>query len=99
VFIGGPLAMTSIEAGRVYAEIGRQPWTLYGIMRTADAATTSTAVGPMLILFSALYLLLGTICTVVLLRMFKKNTVGKELHEFAENHHARGEAVFVDDNM
>lgn len=98
IFIGGPLAMISIEAGWMYAEIGRQPWTLYGIMRTADAATTSTAVGPMLILFSALYLMLGTICTVVLLRMFKKNPVGKELQELAENHHARGEAMFVDDN-
>ncbi|WP_114571216.1 cytochrome ubiquinol oxidase subunit I [Exiguobacterium flavidum] len=94
IFIGGPLAVLSIEAGWMYAEIGRQPWTLYGIMRTADAATTSTHVGPMLILFSLLYLLLGTVSSVVLIRMFKNNPAGKEL---AEAHHTRGEAMFADD--
>ena len=34
-----PLPYIAIEAGWVLAEVGRQPWIVYGLMRTADAAS------------------------------------------------------------
>lgn len=34
-----PLPYLAIEAGWVLAEVGRQPWIVYGLMRTADAAS------------------------------------------------------------
>ena len=33
------LGMIAIEAGWVVTEVGRQPWVIYEIMRTKDAAT------------------------------------------------------------
>lgn len=37
--LAGPLGMIAIEAGWVVTEVGRQPWVIYEIMRTKDAAT------------------------------------------------------------
>lgn len=63
------------------AEVGRQPWVLRGILRTADAATSSEQVDEMLLLFSGLYLILGIGTIVVLCRMFRKNPVEQELED------------------
>mgnify|MGYP000296497213 CR=1 FL=1 len=29
----------ALEAGWILTEVGRQPWIIYGVLRTADAAT------------------------------------------------------------
>jgi cytochrome d ubiquinol oxidase subunit I len=34
----GPLAILAVEAGWVATEVGRQPWVVYGVMRTSEAA-------------------------------------------------------------
>jgi cytochrome d ubiquinol oxidase subunit I len=34
-----PLGFVAIEAGWVVTEVGRQPWIIYGIMRTREALT------------------------------------------------------------
>ena len=34
----GPLAILAVEAGWVATEVGRQPWVVYGLMRTSEAA-------------------------------------------------------------
>ncbi len=34
-----PLGMVAIEAGWVVTEVGRQPWIIYGVMKTRDAVT------------------------------------------------------------
>jgi cytochrome d ubiquinol oxidase subunit I len=36
--VAGPLAILALESGWVATEVGRQPWTVYGILRTVDAA-------------------------------------------------------------
>jgi len=79
--LGGPLSIIAIEAGWWMAELGRQPWILRGIMRTSEAATSSSHVDTMLLLFAGIYLILGIGTVVVLRRMFKKNPVEKELME------------------
>ena len=38
-----PLPYIATEAGWVLAEVGRQPWIVYGLMRTADAASPVAA--------------------------------------------------------
>ena len=35
----GPLAVAALIAGWVTTEVGRQPWVVYGVMRTAAAVT------------------------------------------------------------
>jgi cytochrome bd ubiquinol oxidase subunit I len=39
IFLGFPLPWIAILTGWYTAEVGRQPWTVYGILRTADAMT------------------------------------------------------------
>jgi cytochrome d ubiquinol oxidase subunit I len=34
----GPLAVLALESGWVATEVGRQPWTVYDVLRTVDAA-------------------------------------------------------------
>lgn len=81
IVLGGPLAIIAIEAGWWMAEVGRQPWVLRGILKTADAATTSNQVDIMLVLFVLLYVVLGIGSVVVLRRMFRSNPVERELEE------------------
>lgn len=81
IVLGGPLSMLAIELGWWFAEVGRQPWILRGIMRTEEAATTSGQVDLMLLLFAGLYLVLAIGSIVVLTRMFRKNTVEQELSD------------------
>lgn len=56
-----PLPLIAIEAGWVLAEVGRQPWIVYGIMKTSDAASPIAAsqVLVTLIGFILVYGLLG----------------------------------------
>ena len=63
----GPTAFACIEAGWIVTEVGRQPWIVYGYMRTSEAITSSGLVGVMFAIFTLLYVLLS-IVTIVTLR-------------------------------
>jgi len=39
VVLAGPLSLVALIAGWVTTEVGRQPWVVYGVMRTTDAVT------------------------------------------------------------
>jgi cytochrome d ubiquinol oxidase subunit I len=56
-----PLPYIAIEAGWVLAEVGRQPWIVYGLLRTAEAASPVAGgqVLASLIAFILVYGLLG----------------------------------------
>jgi cytochrome d ubiquinol oxidase subunit I len=41
IFLGFPLPWIAILAGWFTAEVGRQPWIIYGVLRTAEAVTPS----------------------------------------------------------
>ena len=59
VALCGPVGLLCVEAGWGVTEMGRQPWAIHGVMRTAEAATP---VGGLLLpfaFFSLLYLGLG----------------------------------------
>ena len=64
-----PLGFIALEAGWVVTEAGRQPWVIYGIMRTADAVTPVESVGGSLALFTALYATLLVILIAFLYRL------------------------------
>lgn len=40
----GVLAVLALEAGWVVTEVGRQPWIVYGVLRTKDAVTTAPGI-------------------------------------------------------
>jgi cytochrome bd ubiquinol oxidase subunit I len=59
IFLSFPLPFIAILTGWYTAEVGRQPWTIYGVLRTADSVTpflTAPAALTTLILFGAVYL-------------------------------------------
>ena len=55
-----PLCYLAVEAGWITREVGRQPWMLYGLLRTGDSATSlhAATVGASLLTFSVVYPLL-----------------------------------------
>jgi cytochrome d ubiquinol oxidase subunit I len=56
-----PLSLVAIQFGWVTAELGRQPWAVYHLLRTADAASPTVPAGQILfsiLLYSAIYGLL-----------------------------------------
>jgi cytochrome d ubiquinol oxidase subunit I len=44
VVAAGPLSVVALIAGWVTTEIGRQPWVVYGFMRTGEAVTGATGI-------------------------------------------------------
>jgi cytochrome d ubiquinol oxidase subunit II len=42
VVVRGPLAIAALELGWVATEVGRQPWTVWQVLRTADAASPNS---------------------------------------------------------
>lgn len=56
-----PLPYIAAQAGWMLAEVGRQPWVVYGMMKTADAVSpiSTSQVAISLIAFIGLYSLLG----------------------------------------
>jgi cytochrome d ubiquinol oxidase subunit I len=59
-----PLPYIAVTAGWLTAELGRQPWVVYGLQRTADAASPNVHAGTALftlIGFCGLYLVVGVL--------------------------------------
>jgi cytochrome d ubiquinol oxidase subunit I len=58
IFLSFPLPFIAILTGWFTAEVGRQPWTVYGVLRTADSVTpflTARAATISLIVFCVIY--------------------------------------------
>ncbi|WP_195571844.1 cytochrome ubiquinol oxidase subunit I [Paenibacillus sp. 1001270B_150601_E10] len=79
VVLGAPFSVLAIESGWIFSEVGRQPWILWGIMKTAEGATTSRHVDTMLWVFAILYLVLTVTSAKILIKMFKQNPVEDEI--------------------
>jgi len=66
-----PLPLAACQLGWMAAEVGRQPWIVYGLLRTSDAVSPAVPVGDVLFsicLFGLLYLLLGALFIYLLVR-------------------------------
>ncbi|MBN1398527.1 MAG: cytochrome ubiquinol oxidase subunit I [Bacteroidetes bacterium] len=69
-----PLPIAACELGWITAEVGRQPWIVYGLLKTSEAYSTSVTAGEVLfsiIIFSFIYLLLGILYIYILVREVK----------------------------
>jgi cytochrome d ubiquinol oxidase subunit I len=66
VVLCAPMGFVCIEAGWMVTEIGRQPWVIYGILRTADAVTPMPGLIVPFITFTVLYCFLGVIVALLL---------------------------------
>jgi cytochrome bd ubiquinol oxidase subunit I len=61
IAVGAPLGFLAIEAGWTVTEVGRQPWIINGVLRTADAVTPMPGLIVPFLLFTLLYCFLGVI--------------------------------------
>lgn len=85
IVASGPLAMIGIETGWIFSCTGRQPWTIYGIQRTSEAATNSGNLGMLFILFMTLYIVLLVLTALVMHFYFYRNPVSKDLSWTAQS--------------
>jgi cytochrome d ubiquinol oxidase subunit I len=65
-----PLGFVAIEVGWVVTEVGRQPWVIYGVMRTKDAVTPMPWIVVPFVIFTGLYVFLAIIVFFLLRRQF-----------------------------
>jgi cytochrome d ubiquinol oxidase subunit I len=77
---GSPLGLIAVEAGWTVTEVGRQPWVIYGVMRTADAVTPMPGLAATFILFTVLYIFLAVTVAYLLWRQVMQ---GPRLEEVA----------------
>ena len=66
-----PMGFIAVEAGWTVTEVGRQPWIIYGIMKTADAVTPMPGIIYSFYLFTAIYISLSVIVIFMLYRQIK----------------------------
>ena len=70
----GPSGLIAVLAGWITTEVGRQPFTVYGLMRTAESASplSAPAVGASLVAFIVVYFTVFGFGTWYILRLMRK---------------------------
>ena len=74
VLFAVPLPYLANEAGWIAAEVGRQPWAVYRVLRTSEAVSAVVPAGNILfsiVLFSLIYALIGVAGLAVILRTIR----------------------------
>ena len=74
IFLSFVLPFAATLTGWFTAEVGRQPWTVYGVLRTADAVTPNLTVGETLttlIFFGLIYVLIFSFGTLFIYRLLR----------------------------
>jgi cytochrome bd ubiquinol oxidase subunit I len=76
-----PLGFAAVIAGWVTTEVGRQPWVIYGLMRTSDAVTpslTGADVLASLIVYVAVYLVVYPVTLYYMVVLVRAGPVDEE---------------------
>jgi cytochrome d ubiquinol oxidase subunit I len=78
----GPTGLMALLAGWITTEVGRQPWTVYGVLRTVDSASPLDAqqVGTSLLIFVVVYFLVFGTGVYYMLKLMKKGPVHLDAH-------------------
>ncbi len=76
-----PFPYIATTAGWMTTEIGRQPWLVYGLLRTADGISPQVSSGNTLftlIGFAGMYFLIGVLFIILILHTISKGPVNEE---------------------
>jgi cytochrome d ubiquinol oxidase subunit I len=87
LMLGFPFPYIANTAGWLTAELGRQPWLIYGVLRTFEGTSSNVSSGNALftlIGFAGLYLLLGLLFIILVL---KEINHGPDIPERSEGTH------------
>jgi cytochrome d ubiquinol oxidase subunit I len=74
----GPLGFIAIEAGWTVTEVGRQPWVIYKVLRTAEAVTPATGLVAPFVTFMLLYVFLAIVVVWMLWRQVAASPQGRD---------------------
>lgn len=80
IFLSFPLPFIATLTGWFTAEVGRQPWTVYGVLRTADAMTpflTARTATISLVVFCAVYAFIFAFGTFYIYRLLRAGPAGR----------------------
>jgi cytochrome d ubiquinol oxidase subunit I len=72
--VAAPMGLIALQAGWVVTEVGRQPWVIYGVLRTGEAVTPMPGLVVPFAVVSLLYLFLGAIVAFLLTREVASST-------------------------
>ena len=78
VLVATPMGFIALETGWLVTEFGRQPWTIYQVMRTAEAATPRGGIAIIFVVFLLIYIALATGLALLLLRERGRGPAGHE---------------------
>lgn len=78
VMLAAPLGFVALEAGWTVTEVGRQPWIMHNVMRTADALTPMPGLAVPFTLFTLLYIGLAAVVLFLLWRQLLKTGISQE---------------------
>ena len=78
IAVAGPMGFIAIEAGWTVTEVGRQPWIVYGVLRTAEAVTPMPGLIVPFLLFTLLYCFLGVVVVWLLYRQIIRSPKSTE---------------------
>ena len=70
--VAGVAAVVALEAGWIVTEVGRQPWIVYGLLRTVDAVTRAPGTIASFVVVMVIYVILGAATFVVLRSMSRQ---------------------------
>jgi cytochrome d ubiquinol oxidase subunit I len=73
VVAASPLGLIAIEAGWTVTEVGRQPWIIQGVMRTAQAVTPMPGLKVPFITFTLIYIFLAAVVVWLLIRQVSES--------------------------
>jgi cytochrome d ubiquinol oxidase subunit I len=88
----GPIGFIAVLAGWTTTEVGRQPWTVYGLMRTADSVTPSlsgTDVAISLAGYMIVYLIMYPAGGLLMMKLVKRGPAD-QTHEAVEGGRPHG---------
>jgi len=90
IALATPMGFIAVEAGWMVTELGRQPWVIYGILRTTDAVTPMPGLVVPFVTFTLMYCLLGVIVVWLLYRQILRSPTMPEWKGFYMPVRSRG---------
>jgi cytochrome d ubiquinol oxidase subunit I len=75
-----PLPYLAAELGWIVAEMGRQPWIVYRVMRTADAASPSVGSGQIMFTIVSFVIIYGLLAALDIYLLAKSARKGPEIY-------------------
>ena len=78
IVVAGPMGFIATEAGWMTTEFGRQPWVIYGVLRTRDAVSPMPGLVVPFVAFTLLYCFLGWVVGWLLYRQIQHSPTVSE---------------------